>query len=45
MHIFIPAKKDAQVRKLRNDKQRLENELEEMESKVSRMSSMSKQVC
>ena len=46
MHVgfTLSVKKETQVRKLRDDKQRLEAELEEMENKVSRISSMSRQV-
>ena len=41
---LIAAKKENQVRKLKEDKSRLEAEIETLERKVERMSTMQKQV-
>ena len=41
---FTTAKKENQVRKLKEDKTRLESEIEALERKVERMNTMQKQV-
>lgn len=41
---FTAAKKENQVRKLKEDKSRLESEIEALERKVERMNTMQKQV-
>ena len=43
-HCLCPVKKETAVKKLRDDKVRLEQEVEELEHKVERMSTMAKQV-
>ena len=44
LFLFSLAKKENQVRKLKEDKSRLEAEVEQLEKKVERMSTMAKQV-
>lgn len=41
---FFPVKKETQVKKLKTDKSRLEAEVDDLEKKVERMSTMQKQV-
>ena len=41
---MFAVRKDAQVKKLKGDKSRLEAEVDELEKKVERMSTMQKQV-
>lgn len=41
--MFCSAKKDGALRKLKDDRSRLEGEVEELERKVERMSTMAKQ--
>ena len=42
---FTSGKRENQVRHLKDDKSRLENEVEELEKKIERMGTMQKQVC
>ena len=44
LKLLFTEKRDGQLRKAREDKGRLETEVEELEKKINRMSTMQKQV-
>ena len=42
--LYFPDKKETYVRKIKDDKSRLEREVEDLENKIRRMNTMSRQV-